>query len=204
MVDGVAENQTAAMLTPYRDSHGHDTDNSGLSFIDPTRLREIVTSLDAAGFQVHFHALGDRAVREALDAIEAARAGQRPDRRPPSPRPPAGRRRGRDRPVRRARRRREPAGALGDARRPDRRPHAAVPAGRPGGAPVPVRRPRSRRRAARGRQRLAGLERRPARRDPHRRQPGRARASTPNRSAAPTSASTWRRRWLPTPPAPPT
>ena len=74
MVDGVAENQTAAMLTPYRDSHGHDTGNSGLSFIDPARLREIVTSLDAAGFQVHFHALGDRAVREALDAVEAARA----------------------------------------------------------------------------------------------------------------------------------
>ena len=74
MVDGVAENQTAAMLTPYRDVHGHDTDNHGLSFIDPERLREIVTELDAAGFQVHFHALGDRAVREALDAVEAARS----------------------------------------------------------------------------------------------------------------------------------
>ena len=74
MVDGVAENQTAAMLTPYRDVHGHDTRNNGLSFIDPERLREIVTQLDAAGFQVHFHALGDRAVREALDAVEAARS----------------------------------------------------------------------------------------------------------------------------------
>lgn len=74
MVDGVAENQTAAMLTPYRDLHGHDTHNHGLSFIDPERLREIVTRLDAEGFQVHFHALGDRAVREALDAVEAARS----------------------------------------------------------------------------------------------------------------------------------
>lgn len=74
MVDGVAENQTAAMLTPYRDVHGHDTGNHGLSFIDPERLRAIVTELDAAGFQVHFHALGDRAVREALDAVEAARS----------------------------------------------------------------------------------------------------------------------------------
>lgn len=73
MVDGVAENQTAAMLTPYRDNHGHNTDNSGLSFIDPERLREIVTTLDAADFQVHFHALGDRAVKEALDALDAAR-----------------------------------------------------------------------------------------------------------------------------------
>ncbi|WP_231919208.1 amidohydrolase [Microterricola viridarii] len=73
MVDGVAENQTAAMLTPYRDSCGHDTANSGLSFIDPEKLREIVTALDADDFQVHFHALGDRAVKEALDALDAAR-----------------------------------------------------------------------------------------------------------------------------------
>ncbi|MET1017732.1 MAG: amidohydrolase [Leifsonia flava] len=73
MVDGVAENQTAAMLAPYRDGHGHDTGNSGLSFIDPGFLKQVVTRLDAAGMQVHFHALGDRAVREALDALEAAR-----------------------------------------------------------------------------------------------------------------------------------
>jgi predicted amidohydrolase YtcJ len=78
MVDGVAENQTAAMLSPYKDSHGHDTPNSGLSFIDPALLRDAVTALDAAGMQVHFHALGDRAVREALDAVEAARAANGP------------------------------------------------------------------------------------------------------------------------------
>ncbi|SEB44803.1 amidohydrolase [Microbacterium hydrocarbonoxydans] len=73
MVDGVAENQTAAMLTPYRDASGHDTCNHGLSFIDPAMLREYVTALDAAGQQVHMHALGDRAVREALDALQVAR-----------------------------------------------------------------------------------------------------------------------------------
>ncbi|MGX5694780.1 amidohydrolase [Agromyces soli] len=74
MVDGVAENQTAAMLTPYRDAHGHDTHNHGISFVDPALLRQAVAALDAAGLQVHFHALGDRAVREALDAVEAARS----------------------------------------------------------------------------------------------------------------------------------
>ena len=74
MVDGVAENQTAAMKAPYRDAHGHETGNAGLSFIDPARLRDYVTALDANGFQVHFHALGDRAVAEALDAVEAAAA----------------------------------------------------------------------------------------------------------------------------------
>jgi predicted amidohydrolase YtcJ len=72
MQDGVAENFTAGMLEPYLDRCGCPTDNSGLSFVDPVALREYVTRLDAAGFQVHFHALGDRAVREALDALQAA------------------------------------------------------------------------------------------------------------------------------------
>ncbi|MBW8762813.1 MAG: amidohydrolase [Microbacterium sp.] len=73
MVDGVAENQTAAMLDPYRDEAGHDTCNHGLSFIAPADLRCYVTALDEAGQQVHMHALGDRAVREALDALQEAR-----------------------------------------------------------------------------------------------------------------------------------
>jgi predicted amidohydrolase YtcJ len=73
MLDGVAENHTAAMLEPYLDGHGCPTDVSGLDFIDPELLPGYVTELDRAGFQVHFHALGDRAVRNALDAIEAAR-----------------------------------------------------------------------------------------------------------------------------------
>jgi predicted amidohydrolase YtcJ len=73
MVDGIIENQTAAMLQPYLDAHGHATDNTGISFIEPETLKPAVTRLDALGFQPHFHALGDRAVREALDAVEAAR-----------------------------------------------------------------------------------------------------------------------------------
>ncbi|MEU1230649.1 amidohydrolase [Streptomyces sp. NPDC005828] len=72
MQDGVAENFTAAMITPYLDGCGCATANSGLSFVDPEALRGYVTELDALDFQVHFHALGDRAVREALDALEAA------------------------------------------------------------------------------------------------------------------------------------
>jgi predicted amidohydrolase YtcJ len=72
MQDGVVENFTAGLLDSYLDSCGCPTGNQGLSFVDPIALREHVTALDAAGFQVHFHALGDRAVREALDAIEAA------------------------------------------------------------------------------------------------------------------------------------
>lgn len=73
MVDGVAENFTASMIEPYRDATGHDTHNHGISFIDADVMKEAVKQLDAAGMQVHFHALGDRAVRDALDAVAAAR-----------------------------------------------------------------------------------------------------------------------------------
>ncbi|ATZ22673.1 N-substituted formamide deformylase precursor [Streptomyces lavendulae subsp. lavendulae] len=74
MQDGIAENFTAGMLEPYLDGCGCATGNSGLSFIDPELLTEAVRLLDRSGFQLHFHALGDRAVREVLDALEAARA----------------------------------------------------------------------------------------------------------------------------------
>jgi predicted amidohydrolase YtcJ len=73
MQDGVAENRTAALLDPYLDSCGCQTSGRGLSHVDPLELREHVTALDALGFQVHFHAIGDRAVRECLDAVAAAR-----------------------------------------------------------------------------------------------------------------------------------
>ncbi|WP_344125138.1 amidohydrolase [Luedemannella flava] len=82
MQDGIVENFTAALTEPYRDACGCVTANAGLSFVEPAALREHVTRLDAEGFQVHFHALGDRAVREALDAVEAARDANGPgDRR---------------------------------------------------------------------------------------------------------------------------
>jgi predicted amidohydrolase YtcJ len=78
MQDGVCENFTAAMLTPYLDGHGHATDGRGASFFDPEELKAAVTAIDARGFQVHFHAIGDRAIREVLDAVAAARAANGP------------------------------------------------------------------------------------------------------------------------------
>ncbi len=74
MVDGIVENHTAAMLDPYLDGDGRPTGNTGRLFIEPDVLCDAVTRLDAVGFQAHFHALGDRAVRTALDAVQAARA----------------------------------------------------------------------------------------------------------------------------------
>ena len=70
MQDGVAENYTAALTAPYLDRCGHATTNSGHSFVDPAVLRQAVRLLDAEGFQVHVHGIGDRGVREALDAFE--------------------------------------------------------------------------------------------------------------------------------------
>lgn len=74
MLDGVIENFTASVIEPYLDDAGLATENRGIDMLDPGLLKGFVTRLDALGFQSHFHALGDRAVRQALDAIEAARA----------------------------------------------------------------------------------------------------------------------------------
>ncbi|MEX1168905.1 MAG: amidohydrolase [Chloroflexota bacterium] len=83
MQDGVLENFTGAVLEPYLGPDGQPTGNRGLSQIDPEALKRYVTRLDALGFQPHFHAIGERAVRESLDAVEAARLANGPsDTRP--------------------------------------------------------------------------------------------------------------------------
>jgi predicted amidohydrolase YtcJ len=71
MQDGICENCTAAMLAPYRTAPG-EAETSGLSFIAPDDLTDITSALAAERFQIHMHAVGDRAVRECLDALEAA------------------------------------------------------------------------------------------------------------------------------------
>ena len=77
--DGVVENETGALLEPYCSSlHKH-----GMSVWGAEDLAEAVRAVDAAGFQVHIHAIGDAAVRQALDAIEHAVEANGPrDRRP--------------------------------------------------------------------------------------------------------------------------
>jgi len=68
--DGVVEypSQTAALTKPYR-----NTGRSGDLLFDPTSFSVLVTAADKQGLIVHVHALGDRAVKETLNAIEAAR-----------------------------------------------------------------------------------------------------------------------------------
>lgn len=68
--DGVAEMpaQSAAMLEPYRNSGQH-----GELLLDPAHFGELVSAADARGWLVHVHAIGDRAVRAALDGVAQAR-----------------------------------------------------------------------------------------------------------------------------------
>jgi predicted amidohydrolase YtcJ len=80
--DGVVENRTAAMLDPYLDADGRPTAELGLDQYPPGDLERFAALCDREGFGVHIHAIGDRAVRESLDALEAAaRANGRRDAR---------------------------------------------------------------------------------------------------------------------------
>jgi len=74
--DGVIEypTQTAALLSPYLDGAGNPTTNRGPSYFQQDNLNRIVAGIDAAGMTVHVHAIGDRAVRQSLDAFAFARA----------------------------------------------------------------------------------------------------------------------------------
>ena len=67
--DGVLETKTAAVLEPYLGTNG----SLGKANLEPAVFRELATALDRDGFQIHVHAIGDRAVRMTLDALEAAR-----------------------------------------------------------------------------------------------------------------------------------
>jgi predicted amidohydrolase YtcJ len=67
-LDGVIETHTAAMLAPYSD----DPSQSGHLFWDPERYQHFVAELDSHRIQIFTHAIGDKAIRTALDAYENA------------------------------------------------------------------------------------------------------------------------------------
>lgn len=66
--DGVIESHTAALLSPYADR----PKDTGILNVEPEKLKRLCRKLDKEGFQIHIHAIGDRGVREALNALEAA------------------------------------------------------------------------------------------------------------------------------------
>jgi predicted amidohydrolase YtcJ len=69
-LDGVIETHTAAMLAPY----SNDPSLSGQLLWDPDKYKAFVAELDRRGIQIFTHAIGDRAIRLALDAYESAAA----------------------------------------------------------------------------------------------------------------------------------
>ena len=78
VTDGALGSRTAAMLAPYSD----DPSTSGIMAIEPYKLRQMAIERDRAGFQLAFHAIGDKANRVALDVFEAvAKANPKRDRR---------------------------------------------------------------------------------------------------------------------------
>ncbi|CAM2188377.1 Amidohydrolase [Paraburkholderia sacchari] len=77
-IDGVVESYTAALLDDYADAA-----RRGDTHWAPQQLREAIFAADAQGFDLHFHTIGDRAVRMVLDVLEALhRERPRADRRP--------------------------------------------------------------------------------------------------------------------------
>ena len=78
VTDGALGSRTAAMLAPYSD----DAKTTGIMTIEPDKLTALAIERDKAGFQLNFHAIGDRANRVCLDAFEAAAKANGPrDRR---------------------------------------------------------------------------------------------------------------------------
>ncbi len=69
LLDGVPVQRTAALIEPYADKPGFRGDLQ----VDEGVLEDAVVQLDAKGFQVHMHTIGDRAVRTALNAFAKAR-----------------------------------------------------------------------------------------------------------------------------------
>ena len=67
-MDGSLGSHTAALLAPYSDDPG----NSGLPQYEQATLNKLARERVAAGFQLGFHAIGDRAAQMALDAFAAA------------------------------------------------------------------------------------------------------------------------------------
>ncbi|AZT95827.1 amidohydrolase [Brevibacterium aurantiacum] len=76
MLDGVCENLTGALKRSYR---GHDHER-GLLMFEAEELNEIVSGLEANGFDVHIHAVGDNALKLAVDAL-TQNGGPGPERR---------------------------------------------------------------------------------------------------------------------------
>lgn len=72
MIDGVIEGHTAFMLEPYSDTFPKEISPTGQASMPLEKFGSLVGTIDSLGFQIYTHAIGDRGVRETLNAYELA------------------------------------------------------------------------------------------------------------------------------------
>jgi len=73
--DGIIINATSAMLSAYNIDLIGIPENKGLNYFTQARIEKYITALEPTGFDFHMHAIGDRGIREALNAVENAGSG---------------------------------------------------------------------------------------------------------------------------------
>lgn len=70
--DGITHNTTAALHSDYHVDFFHQPTNNGLNYFSEDRIANYISELESVGFDFHIHAIGNRGVHEALNAIEQA------------------------------------------------------------------------------------------------------------------------------------
>lgn len=73
LLDGVVEGKSAFLLEPYAPEAGEAPDYRGALYVAPENVKKFAEVINGAGYQIQFHAIGDGAVKCALDAYEHAR-----------------------------------------------------------------------------------------------------------------------------------
>ncbi|WP_218771848.1 MULTISPECIES: amidohydrolase [unclassified Tenacibaculum] len=68
--DGITHNTTAALHSNYKEDYFHQPTNNGLNYFTETRIAKYIAELEGTGFDFHIHAIGNRSVTEALNAIQ--------------------------------------------------------------------------------------------------------------------------------------
>lgn len=68
--DGITHNTTAALHSGYKEDYFHQPTNNGLNYFTESRIANYISALESSGFDFHIHAIGNRGVTEALNAIQ--------------------------------------------------------------------------------------------------------------------------------------
>lgn len=74
-IDGIVPNTTAAMHSEYKFDMFGEATNNGVNYLTQERLEKYITALEPLGYDFHIHAIGNRGIHEALNAIENSSSG---------------------------------------------------------------------------------------------------------------------------------